>query len=143
MKQFFLHIISLATLSVLIVFMSVGVAILPECCRIAGEKLSANAETHTCHCHHDDTSVNQETQETQETFAMHGHCKVAIEKKDLMQHIPQEIINVPVCVALPYTFLELPPYSIIVQNNMDWGHSQTHSPPGKVGRMKFFSTFII
>ena len=144
MKQFILHITSLATLSVLIIIMSVGVAILPECCRMAGEKLTAQTEHHDCHYHHSNGDANHADEQSHDADEMPArHCKVIIEKKDLMQHTPQNIVGVPVCITLPY-IIQLPaPRSIQMQHAVDGKRVQPHSPPDKVGRMKFFSTFII
>ncbi len=137
MKQLFLHIISIAALSALIILMSVGVAILPQCCQMAGEELYAMTEHHDCHCQHwTDNCYDGE-------LAAHGHCKITIEKKDLMQHTPQDFVKAPTCIKLLHaTILPLlHPYTkhCIVNEK----HDQPHSPPDRVGRMKFFSTFII
>jgi hypothetical protein len=139
MKQFFLHIVSLTTLSALIICMSVGVAVLPECCQKAGEKLISKTDVHACHCHHDNVSVDHE----ESTMHSHCHCKVTIEKKDLMQHVPQEIVGAPICFKLPYTLSLHAPLLVVI--TCDWKNwcTQPHSPPDKVGRLKFFSTLII
>jgi hypothetical protein len=139
MKQFFLHIVSMATLSALIIVMGVGVAVLPKCCQMAGEELSVRVDAHTCHCHQDQAVDQMHDQES----SMHDHCKVTIEKKDLILHTQHDIVEAPVDITLPHASLLPTPQFIMMKNNIYCGGDQPHSPPDIVGRMKFFSTFLI
>lgn len=162
MRNSFLHIIPVAMLSLLIIIMGAGVATLPECCIKAGERLSISTHRSECHCHticcYDSQHHTSQDNSISEVGCKHlhlqdfsnihnckkntSHCQVTIEKIDLMQHMPQDVMSLPIC-NIPSHFILPSPQQSSLPNKSLLKLRQPHSPPNIIGRMKFYCTFII